>query len=220
MIKVVIYDMDGVIIDSEPLWRKAEIISFSKVDIKMTEEMCRYNIGLRVDEVVAHWYRKLNIKKGREKFVEDQIWENIIRLVKEEGKPKPGVKRSLSFFKNRQIRIALASSSAMILINTALGKLNIRENFELLHSAEFEKNGKPHPDVYISTAKKLGVHPNECVAIEDSFNGIIAAKAAKMKCIAVPEKEFLGDRRFGIADVVIDSLTKINDDIFEKLNSE
>lgn len=220
MLKAVIYDMDGVLIDSEPLWKKAEISSFSKINIKLTEEMCKETMGMRVDEGVTHWFQKFNIKSGDGKYIEDQIWANIIRLTKEEGKPKPGVIQSLDFFKNQKVKLALASTSAMILINTVIDKLRIREYFEVIHSAEYEINGKPHPDVYISTAKKLGIHTNECVAIEDSFNGIIAAKAAKMKCIAIPEKEFLEDKRLGIADLVLSSLTEINSDCLVKLKSE
>lgn len=220
MIKAVIYDMDGVLIDSEPLWRKAEIKSFENINVKLTEEMCKETMGLRVDEVVTYWFTKLQLKKDGHKEIEELIWDNIIKLVRREGKPKKGARESLSFFKDKKLPVALASSSAMILINTVIDKFNIREFFDVIHSAEFEKNGKPHPDVYITTAKKLGIHTNECLAIEDSFNGIIAAKAAKMKCIACPEEEFREEKRLGIADVVINSLSDINDELLHKLNSE
>lgn len=220
MIKAVIYDMDGVLIDSEPLWRKAEIRSFAKFNISLTEDMCKMTTGLREDEVVAYWFREFHVKSGNEKLIEKQIWKYIIELIQTESKPKDGVFESLEFFKKKNLKLALASTSAMILINTVIDKFQIRDYFEVIHSAEFEKNGKPHPDVYISTAKKLGAHTIECVAIEDSFNGIIAAKAAKMKCVAIPEKEFLEDKRLGIADVVLSSLNEVNDDLLEKLNSE
>jgi sugar-phosphatase len=101
----------------------------------------------------------------------------------------PGVIQTLELCKNNGYKIALASSSAMSLINVVVDKLNIRHYFDLLVSAEFEPYGKPHPSVFLTTAKKLNVLPTECLVFEDSVNGMIAAKAARMKCIVVPELE-------------------------------
>ena len=208
--------MDGLIIDSEPLWREAEIASFAFVGITLTDDMCKQTTGLRVDEVVEHWFHRFPTDSSKAEKVEALIWENIIRLVKEKGEAKKGVVESLEFFKTKNVKIALASTSAMILINTVLDKLKIRDYFAELHSAEFEELGKPHPGVYITTAKKLEVPAHTCLAIEDSTNGILAAKAAKMKCIAVPEES--NDKRLGIADAVISSLADINDDLWKQFN--
>jgi beta-phosphoglucomutase-like phosphatase (HAD superfamily) len=216
MIQAVIYDMDGVIIDSEPLWRDAEIASFATVGISLTDEMCRQTTGLRVDEVVEYWFHRFPTDSSKAEKVEALIWENVIRLVKDKGKAKKGVIESLEFFKSKDLKIALASTSAMVLINTVLDKLNLRKYFAELHSAEFEEFGKPHPNVYITTAKKLEVPAHTCIAIEDSINGILAAKAAKMKCIAIPE--VMDDKRLGIADVVVPSLADVNDDLWKQLN--
>ncbi|HVF69852.1 MAG TPA: hexitol phosphatase HxpB [Xanthomonadales bacterium] len=218
MIQAVIFDMDGVLIDSEPLWRKAAIKSFSTVGVRLTDDMCKETMGTRVDEVVNYWYHKFPWENTQKKLVEELIWENVIRLVKDEGKVKEGVRESLEFVKKQKLKIALASTSAMVLINTVLDKLGLQGYFEVIHSAEFEDYGKPHPGVYLTTAKKLGVQPQACVAIEDSINGMIAAKAAKMKCIAIPEKELVGDKRLGIADIVIPSLLEINQETWSRIN--
>lgn len=210
--------MDGVIIDSEPLWREAEIEAFATVGIPLTEALCRETMGLRVDEVVEHWFHRFSVGAEKGKVVEEHIWENVIRLVKGRGEAKEGVRGSLDFFRGKGVRLALASTSAMALINTVLDKLALRSYFEELHSAEFEPYGKPHPGVYISMAKRLGVPAHTCLAIEDSINGILAAKAAKMKCVAIPEKELAGDKRLGIADAVVGSLTEINDGLWETLS--
>jgi sugar-phosphatase len=101
----------------------------------------------------------------------------------------PGVIQTLELCKSNGYKIALASSSAMSLINVVVDKLNIRHYFDLLVSAEFEPYGKPHPSVFITTANQLNVLPTECLVFEDSVNGMIAAKAARMKCIVVPEAE-------------------------------
>lgn len=218
MIKAVIYDMDGVLIDSEPLWRKAEIEAFGRVGVSLTEDLCRETTGLRVDEVVEHFYHLFPWEGTTKKEVEEFIWENIIKLAKEEGKAKEGVLESLHVIKEQGLKIALASTSAMVLINAVLDKLKIAEYFDVIHSAEFEEYGKPHPGVYLTTAKKLGFLSQQCVAIEDSINGMLAAKSAKMKCIGIPEKELEGDKRLGIADVIISSLFEINQSLLAKID--
>lgn len=218
MIKAVVFDMDGVLIDSEPLWRSAEILSFKTVGVSLTEDMCKETMGLRVDEVVEYWYHKFPWENIPHKQVEEIIWENVIRLVKEEGKVKDGVREALDFIRSKNVRIALASTSAMVLINAVIEKLKLENYFEVIHSAEFEDYGKPHPGVYITTANKLDIKPQFCVAIEDSFNGILAVKAARMKCIAIPERELIHDKRLGIADVVLSSLHEMNNKIWEAVS--
>lgn len=218
MIRAFIYDLDGLIIDSEPLWRKAEIKSFATVGVPLTEDMCKQTMGLRVDEVVEYWFHRFPWEDTTHKAVEALIWENVIQLVKDKGEPKKGVKESLNFLQEQGFKLALASTSSMVLINTVLDKLQIKDYFEKVHSAEFEEYGKPHPGVYLSTAKQLDINPAFCVAIEDSINGMISAKAAKMQCVAVPEKELLTDKRLGIADSVVSSLLDINEELINKLN--
>jgi len=217
MIKAVIYDMDGVLIDSEPFWRQAEVESFKSVGVFITKEMCYQTTGLRIDEVVAFWYQKMPWEGVSQSEVADLILKNVIELVEKKGQAKEGVLESLEFIKKQNVKLALASSSALVLIKTVIAKLGIQNYFEIVHSAEFESYGKPHPDVYLTAAKKLDIEPRFCVAIEDSVNGIISAKAAKMKCVAVPENGQEGDRRLGIADAVISSLNGINDSLWEKL---
>lgn len=219
MIKAVIYDMDGIIIDSEPLWEKTKIKSFETVGVMLTKEMCSQTVGLRVDEYVEYYYHRFPWENTSKKEIEKLNWENIIQLVKDEGEIKEGVRQSLEFFKKKNLKIGLASTSNMLLINTVLDKLNLQNFFEVIHSAEFEDHGKPHPGVYLTTAKKLGVDPHSCLAIEDSINGIIASKAAKMKCIAVPEKELREDKRIGIADIILSSLLEINQEVLDDINS-
>lgn len=218
MIKAVIYDMDGIIIDSEPLWRKAEIKSLGSVGVSLTEDMCRQTMALRIDEVVEYWFRQFPWKNTSKKQVEASLWKNILQLIKDEGSLKKGVIESLEFVKKKNFKIALASTSYMILIKTVLEKFHLTDYFKVIHSAEFEEYGKPHPGVYIHTANKLGVGYHECVGIEDSINGMIAVKAAKMKCIAIPEKELMNDKRVGIADIVISSLLMINEKTLIQLN--
>src|SRR5256885_15733241 len=125
MIQAVVFDMDGVLIDSEPLWRKTYIHVFKTVGIELTEEMCRQVTGFRVDMVVDYRFHKYPWEGVSKKQVEEEIGEYITKLIKEEGKIKEGVKEALNFVKKQNVKVALASTSAIILIKTVIDKLNI-----------------------------------------------------------------------------------------------
>ena len=217
MIKAVIYDMDGVLIDSEPFWRLAEKEVFKQVGIELTDEDCASTAGLRIDEVIAHWHEKHPWNSPSQKEIETQIMQKMVVFISTYGEPLKGVKHSLDFFKSKGYRIALASSSQYVLIETVLKRLNIADYFSVVHSAEEEDYGKPHPAVFLSTAKKLGVSPTQCLVIEDTLNGVIAGLAAKMKVIAIPEEINQNNTRFLVAHKVLTSLEEVDDKVLGKL---
>ena len=217
MIDAVIFDMDGLLIDSEPFWRRAQVFAFETVGLKLTEDEMRSTMGRRIDEVIANWYHEKPWTGQSQKDIEALIISRVIELVKAEGKPMPGVQYILDFFKNKKLPMALASSSSSQIINAVLEKLNLKEYFSHIYSAENESHGKPHPGVYITTAELLGLPPHRCLAFEDSPSGVLASKAAKMKCVAVPDKEHKSDKYIQIADVVIDSLEEFNEAIFKSI---
>jgi len=206
MIKAVIFDMDGLLIDSEPLWEEAEIKTLREVGVPLTKEKTKETMGLRVDEVVEHWFSHYPWKSPSKKEVEAKVVKRVIELVQEKGKARKGVERIVGLFANKKIPMAIASSSLAEIINAVLDKVSIREYIRVIYSAEHELYGKPHPGVYITTAKKLHVEPEFCLAFEDSPNGVLSAKAAKMKCIAVPDSAMKNNKIFFIADMVLDSL--------------
>lgn len=210
-IKAVIFDMDGVLIDSEPFWREAEIAVFKQVGVELTESMCYETMGLRVDEIVDYWYGKNKWKNFVAGKLEGNIIDEVIKRILSNGKAKDGAKQAIEFFKGKGLKIALASSSPYRIIRAVVERLEIADEFDCVYSAEEEEYGKPHPGVYINTALKLCVNASECLAIEDSFNGVLAAKAAKMKCVAIPEGHSDTDPRFVIADMILDSLLKCVD---------
>jgi sugar-phosphatase len=189
MIKAIIFDMDGLLVDSEPYWKIAEKICFGKLGLTLTDELLRQVMGFRLTEVVEHWYNYQPWGEKNFEAVEADVLETVKQLIIENANALPGVIQTLELCKNNGYKIALASSSAMSLINVVVDKLNIRHYFDLLVSAELEPYGKPHPSVFLTTAKKLNVLPTECLVFEDSVNGMIAAKAARMKCFVVPELE-------------------------------
>jgi len=217
MIKAVIFDLDGLLIDSEPLWQEAEIEIFQQVNIKLTNKLCLQTKGLRIDQVVEYWFQKFPWNNLSKKAVEDLIVSKVIELVESKGKALPGVKQVISFVQQKPVKIALASSSSSKIIKAALKKLGLSKLFSQIYSAESEPLGKPHPGVYLTTAHKLGVRPQECLAIEDSLNGVLSAKAAQMICLAIPESSQRKNSRFDIADLQLESLVDVNESVWQSL---
>lgn len=209
--------MDGLLIDSEPLWQEAEIQIFKQVEILLTPELCLQTKGLRIDEVVDYWYQKYPWTNLTLKQVEELIVARVIELIKLKGKPLAGVNRAIAFVRQKQVKLALASSSSLPIIKAALQKLELANVFSEIYSAESEVLGKPYPGVYLTTAKKLGVAPQNCLALEDSLNGVLAAKAAQMKCIAIPEPLQRTKPQFAIADRVLQSLEEFDEDVWNSL---
>ncbi|MEN9517929.1 MAG: hypothetical protein RLZZ381_517 [Cyanobacteriota bacterium] len=219
MIEAVIFDLDGLLIDSEPLWQEAVILVFKQVNLLLTSELYRQTQGLRIDEVVDYWYRQYPWTNLSKLEVEELIVSKVIELIHLKGQPLPGVAQAIAFVKKQNVKIALASSSASQIIQAALQKLDLTEVFVEIYSAEFEVLGKPYPGVYLTTAQKLNVPPQSCLALEDSINGVLAAKAAQMKCIAIPEAIQQQYPQFAIADLILNSLTELNESVWNSLNS-
>jgi sugar-phosphatase len=186
-ISAVIFDMDGLIIDSEPLWKIAEIETFKEVGFDFTFEMCALTTGMRIDEVVEFWRAKLEWESFTNTEIVNKIQNKMIQLIKERGKLLPGIIESLNLLNANDVLIGLASSSSMSLINTTVDTLKIRKFFNVIHSAENEIAGKPNPAVFLSAAKMLKVNPEKCLVLEDSKAGMSAGINANMRTIVIPE---------------------------------
>jgi mannitol-1-/sugar-/sorbitol-6-/2-deoxyglucose-6-phosphatase len=219
MISAIIFDMDGVLIDSEPFWQESEIDVFGRAGLALTREMCLQTMGLRVDEVVEYWRRRRTFDDAPAGTLEDAIIGGVVERILSKGEAREGAAHALDFFRRRGLRVALASSSAYRLIGAVTERLGLAGWFEVVYSAEEEEYGKPHPGVYLTTARRLEVAPVDCLAIEDSFNGVLAAKAARMKCVVVPEPVQRHDPRFSIADVLLDSLADVNEEVWQRLDA-
>lgn len=218
MIDAVIFDMDGVLIDSEPFWRIALRETFADVGIDLTESLAAQTMGLRIDEVVAYWFKRFPWSGLTLKEVESQIVDRVQGLVLEKGKILPGVRMALDFFHGKHIPMALASSSPQRLIQAVVDHIHIAPDFKIIHSGEHEPYGKPHPVIFMTTAELLNCDPTHCLVVEDSFNGLIAAKAARMKTICIPDRASFDQTRFDIADIKLQSLNELTEEIFNSLN--
>jgi sugar-phosphatase len=140
-------------------------------------------------------------------------------LILERADLKEGYLDVLQLFVEKKLPLAVASSSPLKLITTALKKFHLFEFFKIISSSENEEHGKPHPALYLNAAKKLGVDPVNCLAFEDSFNGAISAKAARMKLVTIPDSHDFSSTRFDFADLKLPSLKDFREKQFEYLNS-
>lgn len=220
MIEAVIFDMDGLLVDSEPLWRQAEVEVFASVGVDLTPDDCRRTTGLRVDQVVEYWRarRPWDDEAHPREEIAGRIVDRVVELIGRRGELLPGAAGALDKVESEGRPLALASSSNRRIIDAVLARFRLADRFQAVHSGDDEPEAKPHPAIYLSTAGELGVRPSRCLAVEDSRPGLMAAKAAAMGCVLVPEDpaRVPGGRR--LADAVLDSLEEFDDDLWERLD--
>src|SRR5574342_161078 len=184
MIKAVLFDMDGVLSNSEPHHIKAFKIFFKKKGIPLSKADLKGIFGKFDDDII----RDLCKKKGVKCDVNKWYWEKrriVVSLLKKT--PIPSFPDAVKIVKRvpKKYKVGIGTSSSREEINEVLKKLGIRKYFNRILGREDVKHHKPSPELYLKLARKLGVKPSECVVIEDSVAGVTAAKRAKMKCIAV-----------------------------------
>lgn len=217
MLKAAIFDMDGLLVDSEPFWQRAQVEVFSSLGVKISQQDTLETMGLRIDHIVDLWFERQPWQGPNCQEVNDLITKRVEALVQEHKPMLPGVLEAIQTCQELGLKIALASSSPMSLIHATLDALSLTEAFSALFSAEHLRFGKPHPEVYLNAADALGVEPHLCVAFEDSLNGLLAVKAARMKSIAVPEAQHRDDLRWSIADRKLNSLLEVNKELITGL---
>jgi sugar-phosphatase len=217
MIKAVIFDMDGVLIDSENHWQQTERSLFADLGFELTDELLQQTRGLRTEEMVDHWSKRFNLEQVNPKELMHRYDSLMVETIANEVQMMDGAIEALQFFETKELPMALASCSTMDHIHAALEANGIAKYFEKVVSASENMPGKPHPEVYLKTAQLLETDPIFCLAIEDSFYGVIAAKAARMKVIALPDPHEQHQNRFDAADLKIRSLREINDETFDHL---
>jgi sugar-phosphatase len=142
----------------------------------------------------------------------------VIEYVRAQGEPMPGVVHAMRAVHEAGVPIGVASSSSGEMIRTVLDRLDLGNYVTCIATADDEAAGKPDPAVYLTAARKLGVVPEECVAIEDSPNGVRSAKAAGMYCIVVPDKYLANDPRMDEADLRLASMEEFSPDLLPGLS--
>jgi sugar-phosphatase len=202
--------MDGLLVDSEVLWHEAEIEILRALGVPLAVEGCRTTKGMFVHEVTEHWFARYPWSGPTPAEVAVTIVDRVIELILTKARLKPGALHAVDLCAGLGLSLAVASSSEYRLIDAALSHFGLRERFGVIHSAEDEEYGKPHPAVFLTAARRMSVSPKRCVVWEDAPAGVVAAKAASMACIAVPEPGEAIHPAFGLADLVVDSLDEVD----------
>jgi HAD superfamily hydrolase (TIGR01509 family) len=208
MIKAAIFDMDGLLIDSEPMWTEAAREVMQKVNFEITDALKLQTTGLSIKLFLdfCHQLQPWNTPTFEE--LESAILEKAHHSILARAEAMPGAIALVKELKAQGLLLGVASASHMDLIEGVLRRLEIIDYFDTWHSGELEEFTKPHPAVYLTTAAKLGVLPAECVAFEDSHAGLRSAHAAGMITISVPAMEVFEDHKFDMAHYKISSLEK------------
>lgn len=206
MITTAIFDMDGLLLDTEPLWGESMLRIAGKHRIPVSERVFKETTGLRIYEVTEYWSVKYPWEGAAYDVVAEEILDDIIEISKRKGKVLAGVIKVLDLLKQQDFKIGLASSSPARMIHALVEHFGIKSYFDRITSADEVELGKPHPAVFLKCAEQLGSKPMECVVLEDSVNGVIAGKAARMKVVAVPDALHFDDPRFSVADAKLKSM--------------
>ena len=206
----VIFDMDGLLIDSEPYWQEAGTETLQQFNVSLAPAQYHHTTGLRTPEWLDYWFGYFGISKTNIEEAVQALHNNVFEKIRTKAAPLPGVDHIFEFFKERRFRIGLATSSPLALVDIVVKKLNIGHYLDATASAEHLPFGKPHPQVYMDCAAALGSSPLECICFEDSFNGMIAAKAARMRCVVIPVADQFDLPKWGAADIKLHSLEEFN----------
>jgi mannitol-1-/sugar-/sorbitol-6-/2-deoxyglucose-6-phosphatase len=217
MITTVLFDMDGLLLDTEPLWGESMLKVARKHNIPITRQRFKETTGLRIYEVTEHWATHYPWKGKSSKEVADEILDDIIASSREKGSVLKGVEDALKLLKKHHYKVGLASSSPGHMIDALVSHFGLAEYFDEITSADAVELGKPHPAVFLHCAALLGSRPTECLVLEDSVNGMIAGKAARMKVLVVPDALHFDDPRFSLADAKLKSLEYFDLDLLRSL---
>ena len=214
MIEAVIFDLDGVLLDSEQVWDEAREQLAKERGGRWHENAQRDMMGMSSLEWSRYMHDVIGIPEPPEE-ISREVVERIAKLYREHLPVVPGAREAIARLAARWA-LGLASSSNRELIDLALELLGVKHLFKATVSSEEVARGKPAPDVYLEAARRLGVEPTHAAAIEDSENGIRAAKAAGIRVIAIPNPHFPpAEDALTQADVLLRSLDELTPEVVE-----
>ena len=215
-LRAVIFDLDGVLADSEPWWNKIDAKLLAEYGVDYHGEYHREVLGVSYRLAVEFYKTKFGISVPTEELVKRRgeiateffanrvgLFPNAKRVLEELRKIRPPGS-------DMKLRLALATSSVSTSARPFLDRHHLTRFFDVVVTGDEIERGKPEPDIYLSAAEKLGLRPNECLVVEDSLSGIAAAKAAKMRVAAVPDRRFVDPREYEKkADFLLNDLANI-----------
>jgi HAD superfamily hydrolase (TIGR01509 family) len=217
-LNAVIFDMDGVIVDSELHWKSVEGFFLASLVPGWTDADQSRIIGLSVHDTYRMLVEEYQVRHTKPEFL--ALYQDMANeIYGQKASLMPGFQEALSMLRANRVPVALASSSPMSWINIVLERFDLRRAFDVVVSAdELDGKGKPSPAIYLRTAHKLGVKPQECLVVEDSMNGVLSAKNAGMFCIGF-RNGFNEEQDISRADIIIHDMAELPA-IFTKLVGE
>lgn len=207
MIKAVIFDMDGVLIDSEPVHFESDKLTFRDYGLEVTDSVLYNYVGTSNSEMWKRLRIEFNIPATVDEILKKQMKYKKQLFSGETLIPVEGVAELLRLLKNSGAAIGLASSSPRDFIQLIIESLRIDDFFQVIVSGEEVNKGKPEPDIFLKTAELLGAAPYECIVIEDSENGVRAAKSAGMKSIGYRNPNS-GCQDLSASSYIVDSISE------------
>ena len=201
MIKAVIFDNDGVIVDSEPLHHLVEAQTIAGFGHKVAEDFFDRYVGIGMERMLDDWIERFQLPVSADELAKIHL-QNLVTAFKQKVTLTPQIKKLISYLADHHYPMAVASSSTRELINVGLLKYQLKPYFAHIVSTDDVTRTKPNPEIFLTAAKRLGQAPENCLVIEDSAAGVTAAKAAGMYCVGY-ENPLSGDQNLTQADIRI-----------------
>lgn len=215
-VKAVIFDMDGLLVDSEPVWSLVDqefLAHYGKTYRPLDKS--RF-MGSGVREFIKFMKKKFSLPGGEEKLLSERM-AIFQSLITKDPKLMPGAEDLLGEFSKNGYLLAMATGNTRQMMDLMTEDLKIRKYFDVTVSSDEVPKGKPAPDVFLEAARRLKVKAGECLVLEDAINGVVAAKAAGMKAIAVYDQRYNRPESFTEADLVVGSLREISVEMIKRL---
>ena len=213
MIEAVVFDMDGVLIDSEQVWDDVREGLARERGGRWTERAQRDMMGMSSPEWSAYMHDVVGLPESPDE-INREVVERMLARYTDGPQWLHGAVDAVRRLGERR-PLGLASSSNRVVIEAVLAAGGITECFQATVSSEEVARGKPAPDVYLEAARRLGVPPERCTAVEDSHNGILSAKAAGMRCVAIPNAHYPPGAATAEADAVVGSVQELTEEVVD-----
>ncbi len=207
MIRGVIFDNDGVIVDSEPLHHLAEQKTMNPYGVDITKEEYKNYVGVGTRKMFSDWIQKYNLNLTPEAIIPHHE-KNLIEIFQELVEPTPGVVNFIKYLFHKNYPLAVASSSHRRLVQVGITKHDLMQYFQTIITGDDVTRLKPEPDIFLLAAQQLNILPAECLVIEDSSVGVQAAKAAGMFCAGYQNTNS-GDQDLSKADIIFQNFNEL-----------
>ncbi|MVO99532.1 HAD family hydrolase [Paenibacillus lutrae] len=216
MFKAFIFDMDGVIIDSEPLHFRVDEQVITSFGVAVTKEQLEEFVGMTNPAMWALLKERYSMTPTIEEMIAIQLEMKLAYLLHSDEHPIAGIRELIEDLHSKGMKIGLASSSPRSFIEAVLSKFNLTSYFDCMISGEEVEHGKPAPDIYIKAAELLETDARECIVLEDSKHGLTAAHAAGMTCIGFRNLNS-GNQDLSQADHIVNAISEIDDSLLNRL---